>query len=125
MNERVERPTLRALGASFLGLVRSRIELAVVELQEVGERKKGLLTLAVVAGVFLSLGALLFAMFVVVLFWDTHRVVAAGIVTAVYLAIGAFALMRLKQRAAEMPPPFAATLEELKRDVAALGGKNE
>ena len=117
--------SLRALAASFLGLVRTRVELAIVELQEEGERKKAVLVLAATAGVFLTLGALLFAIFIIVCFWDTHRVAAAGVMTLLYLAIGAYSLMRLKQSAAASPPPFAATLEELKRDVDALRGANE
>ena len=117
--------SLRALAASFLGLVRTRVELAIVELQEEGERKKAVLVLAATAGVFLTLGALLFAIFIIVCFWDTHRVAAAGVMTLLYLAIGAYSLMRLKQSAAASPPPFAATLEELKRDVEALRGTHE
>ena len=125
MTDGVEGHSIRALAASFLGLVRTRVELAVVELQEEGERKKGMLVLAAMAGVFLMLGALLFALFVVVCFWDTHRVAAAGIMTLLYLGVGAYALMRLKGQAASSPPPFAATLEELKRDVDALRGSHE
>lgn len=121
----MEGASLRSLAASFVGLLRTRVELAIVELQEEGERKKGLLVLAATAGVFLMLGALLFAIFVVVCFWDTHRVLAAGGMTLLYLGIGAYSLMRLKARAAGSPPPFAATLEELKRDVDALRGTHE
>jgi len=125
LSEGQEGHPLRALAASFLGLVRTRVELAVVELQEEGERKKAMLVLAAAAGVFLTLGALLFAIFVIVCFWDTHRVAAAGVMTLLYLAIGAYSVMRLKQSTAASPPPFAATLEELKRDVDALRGANE
>ena len=125
MSDGQEGHSLRALAASFLGLVRTRVELAIVELQEEGERKKAMLVLAAAAGVFLTLGALLFAIFIIVCFWDTHRVAAAGVMTLLYLAIGAYSLMRLKQSAAASPPPFAATLEELKRDVDALRGTHE
>lgn len=117
--------SLRALAASFVGLLRTRAELAIVELQEEGERRKGMLVLAAMAGVFLMLGALLFAIFIVICFWDTHRVVAAGVMTLLYLGIGGYSLVRLKARAATSPPPFAATLEELKRDVDALRGADE
>lgn len=117
--------SLRALGASFAGLVRTRVELAIVELQEEAERRKGMAALAAVTGVFLALGALLFAIFVIVAFWETHRVAAAGGMTVLYLAIGGLALLRLKRRAAEMPQPFEATLAELKHDVEALQGSHE
>jgi len=118
-------PSLRALGGSFVGLLRTRVELAVVELQEEGERRKGMVLLAAVAAIFVTLAALLFALFVVVLFWDTHRVAAAGVMTLLYLAIGAYAFSRLKRRAAESPPPFEATLAELRKDADALKGSHE
>lgn len=117
--------SLRSIGASFVALLHTRIELAVLELREEGQRRKEMLVLAAVAGVFLTLAALLLAAFVVILFWDTHRVVAAGGVTALYLAIGVFALARMRGRARDNPPPFEATLAELARDVQALKGRDE
>src|SRR5438270_604816 len=90
---------------------------AVVE-----DGEKLLRALAALAAVFLCLGALLFAIFVVILFWDSHRIAAAGGMTIAYLAVGGYSLLRLKRRAAESPPPFEATLAELKRDVEALRG---
>ena len=117
--------TGRGPGARCLTVPIIAGSLAVVELQEEGERKKGMLVLAATAGVFLTLGALLFAIFIVVVFWDTHRIAAAAVMTLLYLGIGAYALMQLKHRASSNPPPFAATLEELKRDVDALRGSDE
>ena len=117
--------SLQALAASMLALVRTRIELAVVEFREESERRKQILMLGVVAGVFSALAALLFAMFIVVLFWDSHRVAAAAGVTVAYLAIGLGALASLRTRRRELPPPFEATLAELAQDVEALRGGHE
>ena len=117
--------SLRSLAATLVAMVHTRVELAVVELREEGERRKRMLVLAVAAGVFLTLAAGLLALFVVVLFWDTHRLLAAGGVTVAYLAIGIFALLRLKEQARNSPPPFEATLAELARDVETLRGHHE
>jgi uncharacterized membrane protein YqjE len=114
----------RALGATLLEILHTRIELAVVELQEEGQRRKEMLVLAAVAGAFLALAALLLAAFVVVLFWDSHRVLAAGAVTAAYLGVGLWALARLRSQAREAPPPFEATLAELAKDVETLRGRD-
>jgi uncharacterized membrane protein YqjE len=116
---------LRALGASFLALIGTRAELLVVELREEGERRKEMLVLAGVAALFLGLGLLLVALFVVVLFWDTHRIAAAGAVTVVYLGIGAGALARLRQKSRSSPPPFEATLAEFAKDVEMLKRRDE
>lgn len=117
--------SLRALAGSFAALVRTRLELAVVELREEGERRKQMAVLAAVAGVFLAMAAMLFALFVVIVFWDTHRIAAAAGVTIVYLGIGLFALSRLRQSARAAPKPFEATLAELAQDVEALRGRHE
>jgi len=117
--------SLHALVASLLALVRTRVELAVVEFREERERRKQMVLLGIVAGVFFALAALLFALFIVVLFWDSHRIAAAAGVTVVYLAIAVGALASLRTRMRELPPPFEASLAELARDVEALRGAHE
>jgi uncharacterized membrane protein YqjE len=117
--------SLRALGATLLDLVGSRVELAVVELREEGERRKSMLVLALVGALFLALGLLLAAAFVVVLFWEEHRLLALGGVTLLYLGIAAFAFLKLRQQQLGAPPPFEATLRELAADREMLGGRGE
>src|SRR5690606_35380898 len=102
----------------------TRLELALVELQEEGERRAAMLGLAAVAGVFLALAALLLAAFVVIALWDSHRLLAAGGVTVAYGAIGLYALLRMRRARRESPPPFAATLAELASDVEALRARD-
>jgi uncharacterized membrane protein YqjE len=84
-----------------------------------------MLVLAGVAAVFLGLGLLLVAFFVVVLFWETHRIAATAAVTLVYLGIGAGALTRLREKARASPPPFEATLAEFAKDMEMLKGRDE
>jgi uncharacterized membrane protein YqjE len=117
--------SLRALGATFIALVGTRAELLVVELREETERRKSMLVLAGVAAVFLALGLLLVAFLVVVVFWDTHRIIATAAVTLVYLGIGAWALARLKEKARTSPPPFEATLAEFAKDLEMLKRRDE
>jgi uncharacterized membrane protein YqjE len=117
--------SLRALGSTLVELVGVRAELAVVELRQEGERKKEQLALAAAGGVFLALGLLLAAFFVVVFFWDTHRLAAIGGVTVLYLGIGAAAFARLQFKVATSPPPFEATLRELAADREMLKGGHE
>lgn len=117
--------SLRSLAATLMELLGARAELAVVELREEGERRKEMLALAAVAGLFLALGLALAALFVVVLFWDTYRLAAIGGVTFAYLGIAAIAFARLRYKAAAAPPPFEATLRELAEDRKLFGGSIE
>lgn len=117
--------SLRALGATLLDVVGTRAELAVVELREEGERRSRMLVLALAAGLFLALGLLLAALFVVTVYWDTHRLAALGAVTVLYLAIAAVAFLRLREMLRTSPKPFEATLRELAADRKLFGGSVE
>lgn len=116
---------LRSLGATLTGLVATRVELAVVELREEGERRKAMLVLASTAGAFLFVALLLATLFVLAVYWDTHRLAAIGGMTLLYLALGLGAIVRMRFLAANAPPPFEATLRELAADRELLGGRHE
>jgi uncharacterized membrane protein YqjE len=112
------------LGASLLGLVRSRLELASVELAEERDRVQYQVGSLFVA-IALFLFALLFAaLWVVVYFWDTNRLTAIAGVAIVFAAAGAALLMWRSQAARAAPMPFAATIAEFERDRAALAGRD-
>ncbi len=117
--------SLRTLGATLMEMIETRAELALVELRELGERRKEALWLAIAGGLFLAMGLLLAAFFVVVIFWDDHRLAAIAGVTLLYLAIAAFAFLRLQARSRASPPPFEATLRELAKDRDILRGHRE
>ncbi len=108
------------LGASALAILRTRLELASVEFAEARERIKETVLLAAV-GTVLGLFALLFAsLFVIAWFWDDYRLEAVGGVTLFYTAITVLVFARLRKISRDAPAPFAATLEELENDAAAL-----
>jgi uncharacterized membrane protein YqjE len=117
--------SLRALGATLLKLVWARAELIAVEFEEEKERAAQKFILLAVAALFLALGLLLTAMAVVVIFWDTYRTLAACGVAVLYLGIGAWALLRLRELGRNSPPPFSATIDEFARDLKMLRGRDE
>lgn len=112
------------LGASLLGLVRTRLELASVELAEERDRIQHQLT-TLVAAIAMFLFALLFAAtWVIVYFWDTNRLTAIAVVAIVFALVGAALLLLRSQAASVAPRPFAATIAEFERDRAALAGRD-
>ena len=117
--------SLRNLGATFVALLGTRAELAVVELREEGERRKDQVVVALAAAIFALLALVCATLLVVVFFWDTHRLAALGGVTILHAALGAWAIATLRGMARSAPPPFAATLAELARDREMLGGTDE
>lgn len=117
--------SLRGLSATLVALVCARAELIVVELQEEKERARQKLVLMVLAALFFTMGLLLAAFLVVMLFWDTHRMLAAGAVTLLYLGIGGWALARLREMNHNSQPPFSATMSEFANDLRLLRGRDE
>ena len=114
----------RALGENVLALAGARMELFALELKEEAERRKRQLILAFIAAVFLFACLLLLAFVVVVAFWDTWRMGAIAGVTLVYLAVGAWALLRLRVLLHDNPPAFSATLAEFRNDLDMLRGRD-
>jgi uncharacterized membrane protein YqjE len=114
--------SLRALGADLLTLARARLELLGVELRQESERQKALLSLALVATLFLAAGFFALAVLVVVVFWDTHRVASLAVVCAAYIGVGGWAFARLRAILRDRPPPLGATIAEFQRDLDMLKG---
>jgi uncharacterized membrane protein YqjE len=108
------------LAETLLGLGRTRLELATVEFEEARARATARLILVLVAVLSFAFALLVVSMLVVVLFWDTHRIVALCGVTIAYVLLGLVALWRLAVQGKSEAPAFAATLAELERDRARL-----
>jgi uncharacterized membrane protein YqjE len=107
--------------ATLLELVSLRLELVSVEIEEQIEYAASLLLWSVAAIFFGCLTVLLLALTIVIVFWDDHRLLAAGLVTGAFalLAVGAVLVVRARLR--QRPRFLVATTAELKRDASALG----
>ncbi len=114
------RGALSRLADALLGLAHTRLELATVEYTEERRRIATQLVL-LLAGVGCVLFALLFAAAaVVVVYWDTHRLVAILGVVLFFGIAGGVLLWRRAEIAHTAPTPFAATVAEIEKDRAAL-----
>jgi uncharacterized membrane protein YqjE len=114
--------SLKRLLRSGVELLRTRMELLSLDVEEAKVRFLSILLLGAIAFFCLSLGAVMGAFWLVVAFWDTHRMLVLGILTGTFLGGGALALAALAWRAKRGPRLFAATLAELEKDRDALGG---
>ena len=117
--------SVKALGVTFLALVRTRAELIAVELQEDRERIKEIFMLSLVSALFCALGLLLLAVFIVVYYWDSYRLQAIGGVTLLYSGVGIWALVELVKRLRNNPPLLATTLQEFDHDIDILSKSHE
>ncbi len=116
--------SLRRVLASSAELAEVRIKLFATELQE--EKLRMLESLAWLAVSILALGValVLFSVFVVMLFGEQHRLAALGVIVVLYLVAAVAAWRAARARRQAGGPPFEASLAELRRDRAALGGRD-
>lgn len=121
---RAPRPRLAASlhGIVDAGLqtVQTRLELLAVELQEEKLRLTGLALNTALAGLLLGAGLVFLMIFLTVLFWEEHRLLALGITTAVCIGGGLFAASNAARAFRSGTKLFSASLAELARDRAAL-----
>jgi uncharacterized membrane protein YqjE len=108
--------SLRSLAANAVGILRTRLELLGTEVEEESLRLAQLAFWALVALLFLTLGLFTFTLLVVVLFWDTHRVMAASLLTALYLMAGIGIGLWVRARLHAGSNLFSASLAELGKD---------
>jgi len=106
---------LRDVAASVFAMASTRMELATVEMREAAQRGVRLAVLGVAGAIFVLLALAFAGAFVVVVFWDTHRVGAMAWVLAAYAILGAALIARAVAIAREMPLAF----EETRRTLAA------
>jgi uncharacterized membrane protein YqjE len=108
--------SLRQLGSALAAILHTRLELFTREFERERIRVMRLLLIGFVGLFFFALGMLTLTLFVIVIFWDTHRLIAIGAVTALYLGIAAGLAIYAKGEAGRAARPFASTLAEFKTD---------
>lgn len=108
--------SLQRLLVTGLEMLRTRLEIVATEFEEERERIRELVLFGFLALFFVSLGLVLLTLFVVILFWDTHRVYAVGGFALLYLGLGITAGAVLRRRLQARPRLFATTLAELSKD---------
>lgn len=116
---------LGRIGATLVAMVHTRLELAAVEVQEEGRRLLGYVAWTLMA-VLLAAGAvLLAALFVIILFWDSYRLLAVGGMAALFALAGLVIMIKVRASFASRPPMFEATLGELRNDLDFITGAGQ
>lgn len=113
--------SVRRLIETLLATLQTRMELVSREFERERIRVTRLALLAVVALFFLTLGSITATIFIIVLFWESQRLVAIGFLTALYFGIAIGIALFAKGEAGRAARPFAATVEQLKKDREQFG----
>lgn len=108
--------SLKGLAATVLELLQLRLELLSVEAQEEVLRVGALLVYGAVAVAFLSLGVVFLALLITMALWDSHRLLALALFTALFLLMGGVAAWLARERVRSGTRLFSASVEELRQD---------
>ncbi len=117
--------SLKRLLATLASMVATRIELLVNEWQEEQLRLVWMLAYALLAVFCLGMGVLLLALFLVVLFWDEHRIAVLAALTAAFFVSGGVLVMMAQSKWRQGSKLFSASLAELAKDRKSLGEHHE
>lgn len=112
--------SLRARLDTLLGAAQTRLALLTVELQEEKLRLARLLFMTVLAALFLGFATVFAALWITVALWDSHRLLALGLSTGLFLVLGLAAASVAARTVAAGSRLFAASLAELGNDRDAL-----
>jgi len=116
--------SLRALLDGLIGSAHDRLDLLAVELHEEKHRLIQIF-IWISSIVFLAMLAMVFvSMAIVVLFWDTARVLVVCSLAGTYIAGLAVVVFGFKRYLKRQPKPFAATLSELREDRECIRAEN-
>src|SRR5690349_5269316 len=108
--------SVKSLLATLVGIVHNRLELIATELQEEIERVALLLLWGAVALFFAFLGIAFAGLLIVIAVGEEHRLLAAGLIAALFLLTAVVAAVLAARQIAAKPRPFHASLNELAKD---------
>ncbi len=115
-----ERPglvdSLTATAATGVAIVHTRLDLLSTDLEEELEHLVSLTLFALGAFFCLGVGVVLTASLLVFSVWDSHRLLALGVLSAVFLGAGVGAIAVALKKIKAKPRLFAASLTELSKD---------
>jgi uncharacterized membrane protein YqjE len=107
---------VRRFASTLISYAETRTRLAANELEEQVTRWYEIAVWTLITLFFLGVAAVLGAVFVVIAFWDEHRLLAAGLLAAGFLVCGIAGILFVRRLMAQRPCLFTSTLGELARD---------
>jgi len=108
--------SVKRLASTLVSIVSTRLELLAIELQEERLRLTQMFLFTLSALFCFGMGVLLLTIFIVVLFWDEHRLAVLGGLCVLFFVLGALAAVLSRNKAQSKPKLFSVSLAELAKD---------
>jgi uncharacterized membrane protein YqjE len=116
--------SLSRLAATVLETLHTRLELFSVEVEEEMARYSSYLLWIVVALFCAGVAILLTILFIVVIFWDSHREAVLLTLIGVFAGVALYLSWWLRESMRNKPRLLGYTLDELKRDTSTLRSRS-
>lgn len=117
--------SIKRLLSTLTSIVSTRLELLANELQEERLHLTQMLVLALFTLFCFGIGVLLLTAFIVVLFWDEHRLAVLGTLSVVFFALGVLTTVLLRSKMEAKSKLFSVSLAEFAKDREQLSTRHE
>lgn len=117
--------SLKRLASTLTSIVSTRLELLANELQEERLQLTQMFFYALFAIFCFGMGLLLLTVFVLVLFWDDHRLAVSGGLSILFFILGMLTAIILRAKAKSRPRLFSVSIAELSKDREQLDADHE
>ena len=114
---------VRELARALLSFAETRVRIAATELEEQAVRLAEILIWIVAALFFAGVALVFVAILIVVMFWDSNRLLATGLLAALFTGIAGASALVARARLRERPKFLAATLAEIGQDRERIAGQ--
>lgn len=108
--------SLKTLALTLVDVVQTRLELLSTDVAEERARLTAILISALAALFCLGVGVILLAIFISVMFWESHRLLTLGLLTGVFFASGIALWATAVHKLRSKPRLFDASINELVKD---------
>lgn len=116
--------SLKNLATTLVSIIYTRLELLSTDLEEGRQRLLSLLVMTFISLFCLCMGVVMLAITLAVIFWDTHRLLALGMLTSLFLVSGIILSIMAIRALKTMPRMLQASLIELAKDQEALNANH-
>lgn len=114
----------KRVAGTLLAIFQTRLELLSNEIEEERLRLRQLLLYASIALFFFGLSIMLLTVLIVVVFWDSHRLLVLANLAALYFIVGLLLWNALRHASQQRPKLFSASLAELSNDRDQLASRS-
>jgi len=108
--------SIKNLAATGASIAQTRLELLSVDVQIARSKFISLLFMIVCALFFLFFGLVMLSLLIVIYSWESDRMLALGLLTSGFIAIGLILAILIVRSLRTMPKLFEASIAELAKD---------